>query len=141
MHEKESGSSIISNTKLVSASTILNIKDKIIERSGKRTSMCIPLMSDNIYEKGDAWRIWSCIYLAYRLRNAMDLLPNHDNRFAARWESPTLDHYKYSGGMVQRGKYLTRRKDKFWWRALRNAYCSSKDAVMSSKGNLYCHTQ
>ena len=138
MHEEGTFSNMNSNTEIESKSSILNIQNKITHINGmsvpKRISMCIPLMSDNIYEKGDAWRIWSCIYLAYRLKNTMDLLPKQCDRFATRWESPSFDNYKYSGGMVQRGKYLTRRKDKFWWRAIRKAYCPLTNAAMSTEG-------
>ena len=126
------------NTKLKSGPSIINIKKTIChikELSVPKTRiMCIRLMSDNISEDGDAWRIWSCIYLAYRLCNTMDLLPKQDNRFATRWESPSFDNYK-NCGMAQREKYLTRRKDKFWWRALRKAYLSSNAAIMCTEEN------
>ena len=127
------------STEFECESSILSVKEirsgitgiRRIKERPRRKMMCIPLMSDNIYERGDAWRIWSCIYLAYLLSNTMDLLPKHDIKFPARWESPSFDNYKYSGGLAQRGKYLTRRKDKFWWRTLRKAYGAPNDTAIS----------
>ena len=41
-------------------------------------TMCLPLQSnDAIIDRGDTWRIWSCIRLSYLLRDTLQSLSKH----------------------------------------------------------------
>ena len=82
--------------------------------------VCIPLQSNEIYERSDAFRLWSCIYLAHLLRCTMISISKKECTDDTRPEvASAADGYKYKNGRTLRGKYLTRRKEKTWWKALK----------------------
>ena len=82
----------------------------------------IPLLSDaDIYDKGDAWRTWSCIYLAYLLRDAIESLSKEPMRKSSVKPGKRLEcRVNPDAQIAQRGNYLTRRPGKYWWKTLRD---------------------
>ena len=81
--------------------------------------ICIPLQSNDIYERCDAIHIWSSIYLAHLLKREMKILSNtefNDDSIVSK----TSERYKRKNGRILRGKYLTRRKEKAWWKTVKN---------------------
>ena len=81
--------------------------------------ICIPLQSNDIYERCDAIHIWSSIYLAHLLKREMTLPSKTDLNDDSIVSKPS-DRYKRKNGRTLRGKYLTRRKEKAWWKTVRN---------------------
>ena len=44
------------------------------------SAICIPLQSNDIYERSDAFHIWSCIYLSHLLKHTMIRLLINERR-------------------------------------------------------------
>ena len=90
--------------------------------------ICIPLQSNDIYDRSDAFHIWSCIYLSHLLRNTMLLLRNKGLKDdSSLLQTNSSDGYKFKSGRTLRGKYLTKRKEKAWWKALKTNMHSMKE--------------
>ena len=88
----------------------LNIKDK-----DKPPNICIPLQSTSeLCDTGDFWRAWSCIILAYLLKNTIISLADKTmNNSSKQGDDQNIQHYR-RGNLKQRGRYLTRRQGKCW---------------------------
>ena len=80
----------------------------------------IPLQSNDIYDRSDTFRIWSCIYLAHLLRCTMISINKNEGMDDARLGGASDSNgYQYKNGRTLRGKYLTRRTQKTWWKTLK----------------------
>ena len=94
------------------------VKTKLYENP--ETAICIPLQSNDIYERSDAFHIWSCIYLSHLLKHTMIRLRINERRDTSDiLKTNTMDVYKFKSGRTLRGKYLTKRKEKAWWKTLK----------------------
>ena len=104
-------------------------KPKIQLSHGPEKFICIPLQSNDIYDRSDAFHIWSCIYLSHLLRNTMLLLKRNKGLKddSALSQSNSSDGYKFKSGRTLRGKYLTKRKEKAWWKTLKTNMHSMKE--------------
>ena len=103
-------------------------KLKIQLFQGPEKFICIPLQSNDIYERSDAFHIWSCIYLSHLLRNTMLLLKNKGSKDDSTiLQTNSSDGYKFKSGRTLRGKYLTKRKEKAWWKAIKTNMHSMKE--------------
>ena len=75
---------------------------------------CIPLQYPEICDRGESWKVWSCIRLAYLLKDAMLSISMDDVQkyvVSAYFANP-----RHGNQLKKRGRYLTRRKEKFWWK-------------------------
>ena len=94
-------------------------QDLNVTKARNATTIFIPFQSNEVYDRGDAWRIWSCIYLAHLLHNTIKLLssgtmsPNILSNKSGKSNS-----YQSLNRRSKRGNYLTRRKEKFWWQTV-----------------------
>ena len=75
---------------------------------------CIPLQYPEICDRGESWKVWSCIRLAYLLKDAMLSIAMDDVRQYA--VSAYFANPRHGNQLKKRGRYLTRRKEKFWWK-------------------------
>ena len=96
--------------------------------------ICIPLQSTSeLCDSGDYWRAWSCIILAYLLRNTtLSLSEKTTNTSSKEGESQDIQHYR-RGDLKQRGRYLTRRPGKYFWKKVKNVtgvFTSDHDVLM-----------
>ena len=96
--------------------------NKIEESEKERnSSVCIPIQSNSeISDIGDVWRIWSCIRLAYLLRDAISSLSEEVNHSSS--SKTTFRNFRYKYQLKQRGRYLTRREGKYWWQTLKEIF-------------------
>ena len=113
------------------------IKNKL-ERQYKQNGIeiCVPLQSNDIFPSrvGAANRVWSCLYLAYLLRNKIEGISNGivDYQNLTK-KMPNHDLYKLTGRRL-RGCYLTRRKNRRWQK-LAEAWKMSRSAGTLLYGN------
>ena len=80
-------------------------------------TMCLPLQSnDAIIDRGDTWRIWSCIRLSYLLRDTLQSLSKHSLNPTKNHEKRSFRFYvKYGNKLNKRGHYFTRREERYCW--------------------------
>ena len=87
----------------------------------KEPPVVIPLQSnEDVIDKGDSWRVWSCIRLAYLLRDAISSVSEADlQAYKEHLQGlPKFPNTKVvNEPLKKRGKYLTRRFGKYWWPA------------------------
>ena len=86
-----------------------------------RRTICFPIQSnDGIVDRGDTWRIWSCIRLSYLLRDTLSSLSKCTLNPLKDDETRSFRFYiKYGNKLRKRGHYLTRREGKYCWLALK----------------------
>lgn len=92
-----------------------NLKSGIEDRSRyQKVVACIPLQYPDICDRGESWKVWSCIRLAYLLKDAMLSISMDDvQQYVV---SPYFANPRHGNQLKKRGRYLTRRKEKFWWK-------------------------
>ena len=76
----------------------------------------VPLQSlSETVDRGDSWRIWSCIRLAYLIRDTIISLSNGSTTEDSN-NVPTNNKYlrAFGGRLKRRGRYLTRREGRCW---------------------------
>ena len=83
-------------------------------------TICIPFQSNSIFDRGDAWRTWSCIRLSYLLRDTLVSLSNCSLEPNTKIDATQkLRFYvKYGNKLKKRhpkSPYLTRREGKYCW--------------------------
>ena len=93
-------------------------QDLNVTKARNATTICIPFQSNEVYDRGDAWRIWSCIYLAHLLHNTIKLLSNGTMSPNILSNKSNKSSYQSLNRRSKRGNYLTRRKEKFWWQTV-----------------------
>ena len=94
-------------------------QDLNVTQARKATTIFIPFQSNEVYDRGDAWRIWSCIYLAHLLHNTIKLLSSGTmSHIILSNKSGKSNSYQSLNRRSKRGNYLTRRKEKFWWQTV-----------------------
>ena len=73
----------------------------------------LPLQScSESVDRGDCWRVWSCIRLAYLIR---DRIISSSKRPATIQEPKKKRWLRaYDGHLKRRGRYLTRREGRCW---------------------------
>ena len=75
---------------------------------------CIPLQYPEICDRGESWKVWSCIRLAYLLKDAMLSISMDD--IQQHVVNAYFPNPRHGNQLKKRGRYLTRRKEKFWWK-------------------------
>ena len=76
----------------------------------------MPLQScSESVDRGDSWRIWSCIRLAYLIRDSI-LSSSKISITSQQSNQPLKQRWRraYDGQLKRRGRYLTRREMKCW---------------------------
>ena len=99
---------------------ICKMRDQDLNMTQARnaTTIFIPFQSNEVYDRGDAWRIWSCIYLAHLLHNTIKLLSSGTMSPNILSNKSSKSSYQSLNRRSKRGNYLTRRKEKFWWQTV-----------------------
>ena len=94
----------------------------------KITKVCLPFKVNwELIDKGDMWRPWSCIILAYLLRNAVTALSNKTMIDSTNNAETQNEHnYRRDDRLKRRGRYLTRRQEKYSWQSFKNAWTAFK---------------
>ena len=64
----------------------------------------------DILDKQDSWRTWSCIRLAYLLKDAAVL-----QAIGTTNKMIDMKNWRRENGLKRRGRYLTRRQGKYCW--------------------------
>ena len=75
---------------------------------------CIPLQYPEICDRGESWKVWSCIRLAYLLKDAMLSISMDD--IQQHVTNAYFLNARHGNQLKKMGRYLTRRKEKFWWK-------------------------
>ena len=86
-----------------------------------RRAICIPIQcNDGITDRGDTWRVWSCIRLSYLIRDTLSSLSNCTLN-TVKINEPRSFRFsvKYGNQLRKRGHYFTRRQGKFCWLTLK----------------------
>ena len=93
-------------------------QDLNVTKARNATTIFIPFQSNEVYDRGDAWRIWSCIYLAHLLHNTIKLLSSGTMSPNILSNKSSKSSYQSLNRRSKRGNYFTRRKEKFWWQTV-----------------------
>ena len=93
-------------------------QDLNVTKARNAATIFIPFQSNEVYDRGDAWRIWSCIYLAHLLHNTIKLLSSGTMSPNILSNKSSKSSYQSLNRRSKRGNYFTRRKEKFWWQTV-----------------------